>query len=83
MQPDMKGIDCTLVDDLYKAAENTDLVVIQHDAQYIKDIDLNKISNLMNNSGLIYDFWSLHSRSSLSMENSVSYLSYGSLAGEQ
>ena len=83
MQPDMKGIDCTLVDDLYKAAENTDLVVIQHDAQYIKDIDLNKISNLMNNSGLIYDFWSLHSRSSLSMENSVSYLSYGSLVGEQ
>lgn len=83
MKPDMQGIDCILVDDFYTVAENSDLVVIQHDAQYIKDIDLNKISNLMSNNGLIYDFWSLHSRSSLFMENNVSYLSYGSLIGEQ
>lgn len=83
MTLDMMGIDCTLVDDFYTAAENSDLVVIQHDAQYIKDIDLNKISNLMNNSGLIYDFWNLHSMSSLTMQKNVSYLSYGSLMGEQ
>jgi UDP-N-acetyl-D-mannosaminuronic acid dehydrogenase len=83
MKLDMMGIDCTLVDNFYTAAENSDLVVIQHDAQYIKDIDLNKISNLMNNNGLIYDFWNLHSMSSLTMQNNVSYLSYGSLMGEQ
>ena len=76
-EKDMSQLDCILSRDLLEVVVGAELCVFQHDAKYLKGLDLNFISSVMAPSGLVYDYWTLFNREILDLSNDVSYLSYG------
>jgi UDP-N-acetyl-D-mannosaminuronic acid dehydrogenase len=76
-ESDVSRLECTLSQDLLEVVNGAELCIFQHDAKYLKGLDLNFISSVMARSGLVYDYWTLFNKEILELSNDVSYLNYG------
>jgi UDP-N-acetyl-D-mannosaminuronic acid dehydrogenase len=74
---DINDLNIELERDPYEASKNTDLIIIQHNSEYIKEIDISEVVNLMNNDGIIYDYWTLFESYRKNSKKNIDYLTYG------
>jgi nucleotide sugar dehydrogenase len=65
---------CVSLDDCFKRA---DIAIIANNNNLFKKINLNKMSKIMNNKGIIYDCWNLYNKNSLELTNRVNYYAFG------
>lgn len=57
--------------------KNSDIVFILNNNKNFSKLNLNRFSNVMKKSGLIYDCWNLYDISHLNLSNDVQYVSFG------
>ena len=74
---DVRNMNIKLERDPYAASENADLIVIQHNSDYIKNLNITKIVNLMNYDGIIYDYWTLFDSYRKKSKKNIDYIAYG------